>query len=65
MYYVNPNARLMHLWICATKVNADVLPFLAKNKKSDSGLQYNKHNSHIYGGQYQDIQSVLGPWYGS
>jgi len=32
MYYVDPNARFMHLWICAKKVNADVLPFLAKNK---------------------------------
>lgn len=43
MYYVDPNARLMHLWISAKKVNADVLPFLAKNK---SKIQvFNKINT--------------------
>ena len=28
------------------------------------GLQCNKHNSYWYGGQYQDIQTALGSWYG-
>jgi hypothetical protein len=27
-------------------------------------LQFNKHNSYLYRGQYQDIQTALGSWYG-
>jgi len=31
---------------------------------SDSGLQYNKHNSYWYRGQYPDRQTALRSWYG-